>query len=410
MGAVSLSRRALLAGTAASLAAPAFGGKQQPIRTGLDRLLSDRAGLIAGKRIGLLTHAAGIDATGARGIDRLAALPGVTLARLFSPEHGLEGGAAAGEAVADGRDAATGLPVQSLYGARRLPDLAGLDTLVIDLQDVGLRCFTYAATMADALRACASAGVEALVLDRPNPLGGLRIEGPLPRPELISPVAALPVPLRHGLTMGELARLANAALPAPARLSVVAMTGWQRHMGIEVFDPGRLPFAAPSPNLRNTSALLAYPATVLLEGTNVSEGRGTSAPFEQLGAPWIDSAALAKALDKVDLGGVRFVPTTFTPEASKYAGILCQGVRLERTHLGRYEPLRTGLSLLAALQRLYAAQFAFLPGERPFIDLLMGEARVRTMVLAGESPMAIAGPWDYACTRFRAQVQRWLLY
>lgn len=411
MGALTLSRRgAILSGGAALLASPAFSLKPPLLRTGLDRLLSDRADLIRGKRIGLLTHAAGIDRTGARGVDRLAALPGVTLARLFSPEHGLTGAAAAGEAVADGRDAATGLPVQSLYGARRHPDLTGLDALVIDLQDVGLRCFTYAATMADCLKACASAGVEALVLDRPNPLGGLRMEGPLPRPELMSHVAALPVPLRHGLTMGELARLANAALPAPARLTVVAMTGWQRRMGTEVFSAGGLPFARPSPNLRSAGALLAYPATVLLEGTNLSEGRGTPAPFELIGAPWIDAAALAKALNREGLDAVRFVPAAFTPDASKYAGQPCQGVRLERTGLGRYAPLHTGLTLLAVLHRLYPRDFAVTGGKPPFLDLLMGESRVRTMLMAGENPAAMAGPWSYACERFRASAQRWLLY
>lgn len=406
MGTLGLTRRAALSGGAALLAAPALGAKPPPLRTGLDHLLSDRAGLVHGKRIGLLTHAAGIDATGARGADRLAALPGTSLVRLFSPEHGLDSRAGAGEAVADGRDAATGLPVQSLYGARSRPELSGIDALVIDLQDVGLRCFTYAATMAEALRACAGAGVEALVLDRPNPLGGLAMEGPLPRPELMSHVAALPVPLRHGLTMGELARLASAALPAPPRLTVVAMSGWQRRMGVEVFGPGRLPFVPPSPNLRSPAALLAYPATVLLEGTNVSEGRGTAAPFEQFGAPWIDGAALAKALGKSGIDALRFVPVSFTPDSSKYAGIACQGLRLERTGLGRYAPLPTALTLLAVLQRLYPGDFAV----TPYLDTLLGESRVRTMLLAGEAPAAMAGPWSYACDRFRASAQRWLRY
>ena len=177
-------------------------------------------------------------------------------------------------------------------------------------------------------------------------------------------------------------------------------------MGTEVFGPERLPFVPPSPNLRSPEALLAYPATVLLEGTNVSEGRGTDAPFEQFGAPWIDGAALAKALGKSGIDALRFVPVSFTPAASKFAGNTCQGVRLERTGLGRYAPLPTALTLLAVLQRLYPRDFAM----TPFLDTLLGESRVRTMLLAGESPAAIAGPWSSACDRFRASVQRWLLY
>jgi uncharacterized protein YbbC (DUF1343 family) len=396
VGPVILSRRAaLVAGGALTLAArlPAAARTGPKVRTGLDRVLADPTPL-QGKRIGLLTHDAALAADGRRGVDALAALPGVTLSALFAPEHGLAGTAAAGEHVGDARDGKTGLPVYSLYGARPAPEpaqLAGLDLLVIDLQDVGLRCYTYAGTALKAMEVAAKVKLPVLLLDRPNPLGGLVFEGPALEDAWLgtTPVTALPTVYRHGLTLGEITRYLTLG-GFGWNIEVSRLDGWKRGMGTEVFGPGGLPFTPPSPNLRSPAAILAYAASVLVEGTNLSEGRGTDAPFEQVGAPWIDGAALAKALNKEKLPGVRFSAARFTPASSKHAGALCEGVRITVTDEEHYRAFDTGVMLVAALRRQAPARFAFLPGNPPFFDLLAGRRYVREALMEDDPRWGIA--------------------
>ncbi len=376
---VNFTRRDLCAGAlalAASARLPAAPRTGPRLRTGLDRILTSDAARLAGKRIGLLTHDAAIAANGQRGVDAIAALPGVKLAALFAPEHGLGGKAAAGEHVGDAIDGPTGLPIFSLYGARPAPEpaqLAGLDLLVIDLQDVGLRCYTYAGTAIAAMQAAVAAKVPVLILDRPNPLGGVVIEGPNADPGFNSAVTRLPVSYRHGLTLGELARL----LGPGQGVEVSKLDGWKRDMGTSVFAPGGLHFTPPSPNLRSPAAILAYAATVLVEGTNVSEGRGTDQPFELVGAPWIDGAALAGDLNQLNLPGVWFSQAQFKPSSSKHAGQLCQGVRLMVTDESLFRGFETGVALVASLRRADPVQFTFLSGKPPFFDLLAGRSWVR---------------------------------
>lgn len=403
MGAVILSRRAaLVASGALTLAArlPAAPRTTPRVRTGLDRVLADPTPL-KGKRIGLLTHDPALSPDGRRGVDALAALPGVTLAALFAPEHGLAGTAAAGEHIGDARDGKTGLPVFSLYGARPAPEatqLAGLDLLVIDLQDVGLRCYTYAGTALKAMEVAAKVRVPVLLLDRPNPLGGLVIEGTALEDQWLgkTPVTALPTLYRHGLTLGEITRYLTVG-GFGGDIALSKLDGWKRGMGTEVFGPVGLPFAPPSPNLRSPAAILAYAASVLVEGTNVSEGRGTDAPFELIGAPWVDGAALAQVLGRRKLRGVRFAPARFTPASSKHAGEACGGVRLTVTDEQRYRAFDTGVALVCALRQHAPERFAFLPGNPPFFDLLAGRGLVRQSIASGCSERAVTE----ACERDR---------
>ncbi len=388
MGAVGATRRAVLTGAAALTVAarlPAAPRTGLRLRSGLDRLLADPAPLL-GQHVALLTHDAARTAQGQRGVDAIAALPGAQLGALFAPEHGLSGAAAAGAHVGDLRDPATGLPVFSLYGARKAPEpaqLAGIDLLLIDLQDVGLRCFTYAGTALAAIAAAARAGVKVMVLDRPNPLGGVVVEGPLAEPGWATPVTALPVPYRHGLTLGELVRW-----QAPTTV-VSRLDGWRRDMGTAIWGAQALPFTPPSPNLRSPAAVLAYAATVLIEGTNLSEGRGSDAPFELIGAPWIDALRLTRAMTAARLPGVRFTPAHFTPATSKHAGKLCQGLRLTVTDQHSFRGLATGLELIARIRRLHPAEFRFLPGNPPYIDLLAGRSWLREWIEAGRGRGAL---------------------
>lgn len=401
MGAVGATRRAVLAGAAAlalPLRLPAMPRTGVRLRTGLDRILADPAPL-KGQRLALLTHDAALSADGRRGVDALAGLPGVQLGALFAPEHGLSGAAAAGEHVGDLRDSRTGLPVFSLYGQRKVPEpaqLAGIDLLLIDLQDVGLRCFTYAGTAMAAIAAASAAGVKVLVLDRPNPLGGLVCEGPMLESGAAfhTPVSALPLPYRHGLTLGELARHF-----APGT-AVSPLDGWTRAMGIGIYREGGLPFAAPSPNLRSPAAILAYAATVLIEGTNLSEGRGSAAPFELIGAPWVNPAVLAQAMTRARLPGVNFAPARFTPATSKHAGSQCHGLRLTITDPARYRGFATGLELVSQLRRLHPAAFRFLPGQPQFFDLLAGRAWVREGIEAEQNRAVLLA-------RAGAEVRAW---
>jgi uncharacterized protein YbbC (DUF1343 family)/CubicO group peptidase (beta-lactamase class C family) len=370
------------------------GETSRGVRVGLERVVAGATGALEGKRLGLIVHGASVTADGQHAVDVLRER-GLNVVRLFSPEHGLRGQAAAGEEVENDRDPASGLPVVSLYGDHRQPtaaDLAGLDALVFDLQDAGVRFYTYASTLILALQAAADAGVDFVVLDRPNPLGGERIEGPVSAPRDVVPASFFnraPGPLVHGLTLGEMATYVNAHLERPARLTVVPMEGWTRSMTWS--DTGR-PWVPPSPNLRTAEAALAYPGTALLEATNVSEGRGTEAPFLLLGAPWLDVSGVA-----VTAPGFQLEPSRFTPRSSpaapqpKEEGRECQGFRVHVTDPHTAEPYRLGLSLLAALSRQSGfawrdegrALTTLMGNQRPYQDLRAGKT-VEEIVAADE--------------------------
>ncbi len=377
---------------------------------GIEVLLEERLDLLRGRRIGLVTNPTGVDRALRSDIDLLARHPELQLVALFGPEHGVRGDAQAGEHVAAARDRATGLPVHSLYGEQREPTdtmLRGIDVLVFDIQDVGARPYTYPYTLAGVLRAAKRAGIPVVVPDRPNPIGGTQVEGPVLEPAYASFVGMFPIPLRHGMTLGELARLFNEAFGIGAELHVVPMRGWRRGDA----EPGRaLPWVPPSPNMPTPDTALVYPGMVLLEGTNLSEGRGTTRPFETIGAPYIDADALAARMNALALPGVRFRPVHFTPTFSKHAGVACAGVQLHVTDRGAFRPVRTALSLLATIRQLHPEQFAFLEGEPPFFDKLAGNDWVRRALLRGETPQAIEQRWQPALRRFEALRRRYLLY
>jgi uncharacterized protein YbbC (DUF1343 family) len=364
------------------------------VQVGLERLLAERGARLRGRRLGLVVHAASQTVTGQHAIDALRGL-GLNLVRLFSPEHGLRGLAAAGEPVASGVDTESGLPLVSLYGTHTQPrpeELRDLDVLVIDLQDVGVRFYTYASTLLLCLEAAAAVDLEVLVLDRPNPLGGLRVEGPpsAPRTQVAaSLVNRTPGPLVHGLTLGELARLANAALPRAARLDVLALQGWKRAQLWQ--DTGR-PWVPPSPNLRSPEAALLYPGTCLLEATNVSEGRGSEAPFLLIGAPWLTPAALARVERQLASTGVRLARRTFVPRAAaaaptpKHRDLLCRGWRLGPRDARTFSPWRLGVSLLHALQ--HEPGFAW-RADGEALTRLLGSPRLLAALRRGDTPEAI---------------------
>lgn len=322
------------------------------VKVGLDRVKAGDVDQLQGKKIGLIVHAASVTADGRHAIDIFKDMK-LNVVRLLTPEHGLRGRAAAGETIADGEDAISGLPVVSLYGSHRKPtaeDLAGLDVLVFDLQGAGVRFYTYVSTLILSLEAAAETGLEFVVLDRPNPLGGDRIEGPVSAPRCLVPesfVNLAPGPLVHGLTLGEMARLVNQHFETPARLSVVKMTGWKRSM--TWVDTGRA-WVPPSPNLRSPASALAYPGTALLEATNVSEGRGTDSPFLILGAPWLSSKPLVLTAAGFDLEPVVFTPTA-SPAAPKpkFLNQECHGLIVRVTDPAKAQPYRLGVTLLSAL-------------------------------------------------------------
>ena len=381
-----------------------------PVLPGIEVLLSGRLDLVRGRRVGLVTNPTGVDRELRSTVDLLHRHPEVELVALFGPEHGVRGDAQAGDAVATTRDAATGLPVYSLYGEHREPTpemLRGIDVLLFDIQDAGARFYTYPYTLAKVMQAAARAGIPVVVLDRPNPVGGVEVEGPVLEPEYASFVGMYPIPVRHGMTIGELARLFNGAFGIGARLEVVPVRGWRRDMR----EPGHaLPWVPPSPNMPTPDTALVYPGTALLEGTNVSEGRGTTRPFETVGAPYVDADALAARMNALGLPGVRFRPVWFMPTFSKHAGRRCGGVQLHVTDPAAFRPFRTGVALLATLRAMYPDDFAFLDGDPPFFDRLAGNGWLREAILAGESPGAIEARWQAQLREFLALRERYLLY
>ncbi len=401
----------LLAWMSPVRAVEASGSGPEP---GIEVLLRERAGDLEGKRIGLVTNMTGVDRALRSDIDLLAARRDVQLVALFGPEHGVRGDVQAGAHVGSSRDAATGLPVHSLYGEHREPTpdmLRGIDLLLFDIQDVGARFYTYPYTLANVLRAARRDGIPVWVLDRPNPVGGLKVEGPVLEPAQSSFVGMFPIPVRHGMTIGELARLFNGEFGIGADLAVVPMRGWQRG---DAEPGGAMPWVPPSPNMPTRDTALVYLGTALLEGTNVSEGRGTTRPFEIVGAPFVDARRLADALNALDLPGVRFRPTSFTPSFSKHEGKACGGVQIHVVDREAFLPFRTGLAVVKALHDLYPDQFRFqsdAPGATPgFFDKLVGNAWLRQAIERGDTLDAMQARWQPELRRFEAVRARYLLY
>jgi len=381
------------------------------VKTGIDVLEEHGFDVlqVAGrkKRIGVLTNQTGVDADGRRIVDVLAQAPGVSLDAIFSPEHGVTGTLDTLK-VSNSTDAATGIPVYSVYGgkdAARRPSadvMKQLEAVVFDIQDAGVRFYTYETTLGYFLEAAASAGVEVIVLDRPDPITGSFVQGPVSDGGRENFTNYGTVPVRQGMTMGELAKMYNAERNINAKLTVVAMEGWQRG---DWFDSTGLAWVNPSPNLRSVTEAGLYPGVGLIEGTNVSVGRGTDTPFELLGAPWMKGRELASYLNARGIAGVRFVPVTFTPTASNFAGQKCEGVNLVLTERNALDGPELGIELAAALRKLYPADFKL---ER-MTELLVNQAAYDGLV-AGKDPRRIAQDWQEELEKFELVRKKYLIY
>jgi uncharacterized protein YbbC (DUF1343 family) len=393
---------------------PVAGGET---RCGIEVLLDDRAGELRGARLGVIAHPASVTRELRSTTDVLWDHPELELAAIFGPQHGVRGEKQDNMIESDSfRDPRTGLPVHSLYGEVRKPTAAmldGLDAVLFDLQDVGVRVYTFVWTMTLAMEACRDAGVRFMVLDRPNPIGGLVREGAVLRPGFESFVGLHPIPLRHGLTAGELARLANGAFGIGADLEVIPCEGWRRDAW---FDETGLPWVLPSPNLPTLDSAIVYPGMVLLEGTNLSEGRGTTRPFEIVGAPFLDGRELSDRLTAAGLEGVVFRPHAFEPTFNKHAGRLCGGVQLHVTDRDAFRSVAAAVHLLAAARALAPDDFAWKdpPYEYeevlPPIDILWGGDGLRTRLEQGDDPAAILADVEPEPDAFEETAREFLLY
>lgn len=384
----------------------------ESVLLGIDVLAAEGFERLRGARVGLVAGAASVDRHLVSVIDRLIAADGVDVAALFGAEHGLRGEAQAGVPVDDAVDPETGLPVYSLYGQNKRPrpaSLACLDALVIDLVDAGCRYWTFLYTMSYCLEAAAAAGITVIVLDRPNPITGSRVEGNLLDPAFSSFVGRYPLPIRTGLTFGEAARLFNQAFGIGARLEIVPCQGWRR---TQWYDETGLTFVPPSPNTPTLETLVLYPGTCLVEGTNLSEGRGTTRPFEVIGAPWIHPQRLADRLRERSLPGVAFRPVYFTPTFGKHQGQVCGGVHIHVLRRDEVHAVRVGLHLLDALKAESGSEFSWISqgNGRPFVDLLAGTDRLRLHLEAGGDPDELLRAWESELDRFRVQAAEVALY
>jgi len=387
------------------------------VRIGLERLVEDPA-LVAGRRFAVLANQASVTWRLEPAWRALAGVGG-KLVRIFSPEHGLWGVAQDMEAVSEEPDGVLGVPVTSLYGisaetlSPRQGDLAGLDAVVVDLPDIGCRYYTFAATLAHTMAACEEAGVELIVCDRPNPIGGLVLEGGPVAEKCRSLVSELPVPVRHGMTLGELALLLRDARHPGLALSVLPCELWRRESW---WDETGLPWVAPSPNMSTLLTAMIYPGACLVEGTNLSEGRGTTRPFQLIGAPWLDGAALARRLADLELPGSAFRQTSFRPEFGKHVGRVCGGVEWHVTDRALLRPVEAGVRLLAQVRALHPEQFSwrqepyeFVSGV-PAIDLLTGSNLARDVIEGGADAGSLFAAWASYCEEFRRDRKRFLLY
>jgi uncharacterized protein YbbC (DUF1343 family) len=383
------------------------GDRNGSVLTGIDVLESQNFGPLQGRRIGILTNQTGIDSAGRRTVDVLAHAPGVQLTAIFSPEHGVTG-ALDTTKIGNSRDTATGVPVYSVYGstddARRPPldVLKQLDTVVIDLQDAGVRFYTYETSVGYFLEGAAKAGISIVVLDRPNPITGAFVQGPISQPGRENFTNYGPIPVRHGMTLGELAQMFNAEHNIDAKLTVIPMQGWMRG---DWFDETSVEWTNPSPNLRSLTEATLYPGVALIEGTNISVGRGTGTPFEMLGAPWMDARQLAAYLNARQIPGVRFVAVTFTPASSNYANQVCHGVNIVLTNRQFLDAPELGIELASALLKLYPQQFHM----EKMIEILANQA-VYDALTRGEDPHRIALDWPDDLASFEKVRERYLIY
>ena len=376
------------------------------ILSGLDVLLAQNLDRLKNRRVGLLTNPTGVTRDLRSNIDALRAA-GVNLVALFSPEHGLLAAAADGAHVASSQDARTGLPVYSLYGATTKPTPAMLDSidlLLYDIQDVGARFYTYTATLGLALQACAENKIPLIVLDRPNAINGSIIEGPVLDPALQSFVGHGPLPIRFGMTLGELAKFYNAELNIGAELEIIPVSGWTR---AQWFDETGLPWVPPSPNMPHLTTATLYPGMCLFEGTNLSIGRGTPLPFEIFGAPFIDGHALADALNALPIDGARFRPTAFTPSANKFANENCFGVHVHITDRNVLRPVTLALSVLQTIRPMYPAQAGWIAAT---FNRLIGDASVMEKIDRSVTVSTVIASWAAARAEFEEKRKKYLLY
>ncbi len=392
------------------------------VRTGLEVFTSagsDHAGLRPGSRIGLLAHPASVAGDLSHAVTRISERTPLRVTRLFAPEHGLYGEGQDMESIAGGRDPETGVEVISLYGSDAgtlrpgAERLSGLDALVVDLQDVGARFYTFVYTMAHVMEAAGEVGLPVVVLDRPNPIGGKAVEGPVLDPRMASFVGRFPLPVRHGMTVGELARMFCAVFGVRCELRVVPMSGWRRDMNARTTG---LPWVAPSPNMPTPETALVYPGGCLIEGTNLSEARGTTRPFELVGAPWLEPGPWLAALTRHGLPGVRFRRASFRPMFQKHAGVTCHGCQVHVTEPRAFEPFRTYLSMVVEARRLHPEAFDWrreayeFETERLAIDLLLGRPEIRPALERGEPLAEIEQSWRPGLEAFVETRRRFLAY
>lgn len=384
---------------------PASAGSVVP---GIEVFLSDVPDRIRGKRVGLITNQSAVDRARTPDIDLIAQHKDVKLVALFAPEHGIRGTVAAGQKIQDEVDSKTGVPVYSLYMTEdRGPTaemLKDVDALVYDLQEVGGRTWTYVSTMALSMQAARAKGIPFVVLDRPNPIGGEIVEGAVLDPKFKSFVGMYPIPARHGMTVGELAKMFNEKFGIGADLIVIKAANWRRSQWL---DQTGLPWTNPSPNLRSLAALNNYPGTVYFEGTSLSEGRGTDRPFEQIGAPWLNATEVARVMNARGLPGIRFEAITMAvePTANKHKGLTIPAIRFAITDRETYRPVRTALLLIAEIKRQHPADFQW----RGSLDRLTGTDKVRLAIDAGALEPLLS-EWDREAAEFKATRAPFLLY
>jgi uncharacterized protein YbbC (DUF1343 family) len=381
--------------------------KESSVVPGIEVLVAERLDLLRGKRLGLITNHTGVDRKLRRNIDILKSLPETELVALFSPEHGIEGVGQAGEKVGSEIDKKSGVPVHSLYGevTRPTPEmLKDVDLLVYDIQDVGSRYYTYLSTLGQCMEAAAQKSIPFVVLDRPNPLTGSRIEGRVLDWSFRSFVGTFAVPIRYGLSPGELANYVKDERRLNLQLFVVKMKNWQRY---QWYDETGLVWVPPSPNIPALESALAYPGMCLLEGTNLSEGRGTTKPFEIAGAPWVDGNKLAERLKGLNLPGVLFRPISFTPAFSKFSGQPCHGIQIHVVDRNQFMPVRTTLSLIRDLRNFYPSQFEW--NEKHF-DQLIGSDDVRRAIEHNVSTEKIIESWQAGLEDFESKRRKYFLY